>query len=612
MYTEWQKTKTTRLYVHPPRSERFYTLWREGKLVFSENTQPITDYDKQLAGGMWFVGEEGSAFDFHKNEFFVREDGIPIHLLKGRLRHRLFWSIETYAIPERKGVCVCKLTVKNPCETEVSSKLGFLLRSGTEGSLLYQAPDLYASYAPELSSWTKLAPSWRAVENGYTDGARFLRCHTDFPFSFDETAGKATAEVRLAPGASAEAVFVYDYGSMPEALSYEDGRTATLAFWEKELKRLTSIPAPLAKDSETLTRIKSLTSQMLQCFCYPVGSDLLLARQGGLQRQVWAYESMSVLDALTRIGDFDDYVLPIIDSYFGEFYNASGEVTPLSISWAMITANALYSFAKYAAHKDKEVFLRYRDRALASFRWIKSTRASTFASPDLIGGLFPPKSSCDDPFVFQSWCNTDTFNLRGIKALAETFALFGDPAAKEMEEEYNDYLTLMRSVWKKHADKEPSDKLSVPFSPTLPDELVSEKFLFSPLVGYMVEGIDMDETDARRVLNYYTASGMIRGGLYDRMPNHKSVGSAKCNLDEDGNCLVWYVCCHEYLWFKYFMRHGLKEKCTQILYGAEQYAMTEEYYMCERYNQRDPYFLPWSPNASASGRMINMLLDFYG
>ena len=37
--------------------------------------------------------------------------------------------------------------------------------------------------------------------------------------------------------------------------------------------------------------------------------------------------------------------------------------------------------------------------------------------------------------------------------------------------------------------------------------------------------------------------------------------------------------------------------------------MTDECVMVERYHQRDPYFVPWSPNASANGRFINMLLD---
>ena len=32
----WQKPITTRRYLQPPKSEKFYTLWAEGKLVFGD------------------------------------------------------------------------------------------------------------------------------------------------------------------------------------------------------------------------------------------------------------------------------------------------------------------------------------------------------------------------------------------------------------------------------------------------------------------------------------------------------------------------------------------------------------------------------------------------
>ena len=53
----------------------------------------------------------------------------------------------------------------------------------------------------------------------------------------------------------------------------------------------------------------------------------------------------------------------------------------------------------------------------------------------------------------------------------------------------------------------------------------------------------------------------------------------------------------------------LTDRCREILRDAERYAMSDEYYMLERYHMRDPWYTPWTPNASCSGRMINMLLD---
>ncbi|MHB9130324.1 MAG: hypothetical protein ACYDBB_04420 [Armatimonadota bacterium] len=40
--------------------------------------------------------------------------------------------------------------------------------------------------------------------------------------------------------------------------------------------------------------------------------------------------------------------------------------------------------------------------------------------------------------------------------------------------------------------------------------------------------------------------------------------------------------------------------------------MTCEYYLTERFADNDPAFCPWQPNASANGRVIMMLLDFFG
>ena len=41
-------------------------------------------------------------------------------------------------------------------------------------------------------------------------------------------------------------------------------------------------------------------------------------------------------------------------------------------------------------------------------------------------------------------------------------------------------------------------------------------------------------------------------------------------------------------------------------------AAIPEYYVCERYCDNDPYFVPWLPNGSGNGRIIDMLLDMSG
>ena len=75
---------------------------------------------------------------------------------------------------------------------------------------------------------------------------------------------------------------------------------------------------------------------------------------------------------------------------------------------------------------------------------------------------------------------------------------------------------------------------------------------------------------------------------------------------------TWYTSYSDMYWFYHYLAIGEREKAENILVGQLKYGMTPEYYMLERYADNDPYFTPWLPNASANGRTIMMLCDFYG
>ena len=82
---EWQRPITTRRYLQPPKAEKFYTLWAEGKLVFGdiEAADEREDlYNDYVSAGLWFVrfnihGE----LDFHNTVNVIRDDGVPIHTI---------------------------------------------------------------------------------------------------------------------------------------------------------------------------------------------------------------------------------------------------------------------------------------------------------------------------------------------------------------------------------------------------------------------------------------------------------------------------------------------------------------------------------------------------
>ena len=605
---EWQRPKTTRLYLHPPKAERMFTLWREGKIIFGEIEAPVNQrYERLISRGVWFT-HGGEQLDFHTASYVMRDDGIPVHCLTNKFGE-LCLEIESFASFERRPTCYIKVILKNETEQAVSEDFGFILRTGKESELIFEAPDVYASYAPDIAVWKKMPSTWEKAGGAIRDGEYFFSASEEFSLE----GGAANTAVTLAAGE--EKTFLFSFGKGERApFDYEEEKAKAVARWEGELARINKLPEGIKGENQKI--IKNLAVQQLQMFCYPVGSDELYARQGGLQRQIWTFESISVLESLTRLGDFADYIEPIFDVYFNVFQAESGEVVPFGNGWAMVTSNVLDSFGSYSMSAGKKFYEKYADKAYAAFKWIQKTRVKeeylTDTGERIVKGLFPPMRCSDDPLKFQSWLLTDSFNIMGIEKLALAAAKLGDTRAQEYRAEYNDYISVMRREWESYtATQAGKDEIPMPYSPSVPNEVIYAKYEFNPTIGPFVDALNISELDFNKVINYYTKRGFFKEGLYYRMHDKTDEGSCRFNLDENGKCVVWYVCYEEYYLYMYFMKQGQRAKAEEIIRDAIKYAMTDEYYMLERYSQRDPWFAPWMPNASANGRMINMLLDFY-
>ena len=609
MSKNWQRPCTTRLYIHPPKSERFFTLWREGKLCFGENDNPITDYLAQVSSAIWFVDGDGEQLDFKSAKYIMQPNGIPVHGLQNSVGD-LGIQLETFATCERYSVCYVKLTLTNKSDLTINEKFGFVLRTGKEKQLLFDSPDNYGFYAPKLDYWLDLPATWTQDGNTFRDGNRTLKVWGDLDFSLNEADGFAFAEIALAPGESCSAYFAYNLEDFTPG-EYEKQREAVVLFWEKELARINKLPQSIANDPEKLRLIQNLTVHILQCFCYSKGNDYLLSRQGGLQRQIWTGEADSVLEALPRLGDFDDYVEPAIDTYFNVFWTETGEVVPFGIWWAVQTGNVLYSFSKYARIRGKAYFARYREKAVKSFQWMRATRASTVPEGIVVAGLFPPLSSCDDGLVFQNWNFTDAGNICALREFLLTCRQFDDPAASDVQAELEDYCGVMRKYWNQrvgeHAD---SEEMAPYYAPVGENEPFEKNFVFAAMPWFVINALDVPVEDCEKYIRYLENRRLKAGGLYHKMPGILGPSaSMKHSYNAVKKSVVWYVSTAEYVFFQYFRRQGMDERCEEIIRDQIRFAMTDEYYMVERFHEDNPWFVPWSPNASANGRLISMLLD---
>ena len=331
------------------------------------------------------------------------------------------------------------------------------------------------------------------------------------------------------------------------------------------------------------------------------GRGLILPRQGGLQRWVWPWDQSYAAAALTRLG-YGEYVEMACDFYFGEYAGEDGRIGPFGMGWVNDTANVLTIFSRHCLESGNAAFWRkHREAAARGFRWIRSERARTASLSGQLPGLFPAGVASDNPKVFQSWGTTDLLNLQGVELYARAARKFGDPMADAAEAEAADYrgvLTKILDRWRRaSADK---DTLLIPYKPDGADEkLLRDSGYFYLHPAYFAYFGFLDEQDLARVRAYMLQEGLANErGLYFHHPARRN--------PELGDH-VWYTTASEYNWFFAWKRVGCDDLARQALDACLRYAVTDEYQVGERFHDASPWYLPWSPNASGAGRILQML-----
>lgn len=604
----WERPKTTRRYVQGPLAERVIVYWREGKItvgeVRHEHDWKKTVYDRPgatpQAYGVWLLqGDQDEPFDFRQAQLRTESDATPIHGQSWTLGGMKV-DLESCTPFGRKPSAHLRVKVSNLGYRVLSHRLSLMVRSGEERQLVFSAPDLYAVYAPVIGQWRDVPASWRKVsENVWSDGERFLTASSASPFDWDAGQGLIRFEARVEPGSCRTFDFVLGEGNV-EQPDYETHRDRTRADWQRELMRV--------KDRTDLIRL--MTVQMLQCFSCARNHDYILPRQGGLQRWVWPGDQKNVSAALGLLG-YNEYVERTIDFYFNEYSKESGEFGPFGNGWACDTASVLEIFARYCLDAANQPFWRrYRDRAAKAFDWIASKRRESIGRPNLVSGLFPPMKATDAGEVFQAWGNTDINNLLAMEYMARAAEKLGDSRAAEFRDEANAYREVIDGImahWRKVY--EGKDVFHIPLDPkgTLEPELRANNYFYSHPARFLALGFVSDE-EAVRLRKWLIQEGYAHPcGLYQANPTPKCWDTGEPTPPEIANN-VWYTTMSELSWFQVWKRMGREDLARQTLDAAIRYGTTEEGCVGERFCSVNPWYFPWSPNASGAGRIVQMLL----
>ena len=610
---DWERPRTTRRYLHPPMADSMYTLWNDGKIMRGENRHQHDwkiGYHELMADVLWVMhGADLKPFDFKMSENRLPENGIPFHGLTwrdGGLVTKLDAFCETGL---RSPACFIRLTVRNEGAAAVREPYAVLFRRMQERNVVKGAPDIYIPYEsqPEPFLYAPLFTYKMVASNVWASSAVTVRAEGlpgDAEWDAMKCAMRFTAA--LAPGQSMSVDFVMEPNDAVARVGDRGkARSRAEAFWRGELKKINRLPPAVRGDPEKFRLVQNLVVQMLQCFCHPIGSDLVIPRQGGLQRYVWPWDCRDMLIALGLIGDFGEYVEGALDLYFREYAMDDGRIGPFRNDWVCNTGECLHSLARYCLDTDsRAVWLRHRDAAMRGFDWMCRKRAESANDGKSVPGLFPISWATDNPTPIQLWCFTDVQNLHALMAFAEAARRFGDPRADEVEAERADLCRTIAGVYSKFSRAaEGKDELRIPLTPDGNDAEFRKAGYFDTHHGKVLQvGLAcgfVPEEDVMKVYNWCLRNGKA---------SPKGLCSNHAPRNDLGNPHYWYTTSSEIAWQDCFLRIGRKDLADLVFDALMKYSITKEYYVGERYRDDTPWYYPWSPNASGSGRIIQMLL----
>ncbi len=601
----WQRPKTTKCYLQPSGAERIFTLWREGKIIMGENEYPqdisTAAINKSIpCSGIWVTYARCTRMlDFRNATFRMREDGIPVHAVTAQFAG-FEADIEAFCDTVRKCTAFIKLTVTNRSNHRARERVGIVVRSGKEQKLVYGAPDGYCTHAPEVAAFTYTPNTFVKNGNILRDGLTFVGIQSKISLDYSELDGILWAYEYLEPGESYEVLLSFGKGEhAPVDFDYEAQKALTVAYWKRQLARL-CLPDKIQNDPEKLRIAQCFTAQLLQCYAYYVGKDFLVPRQGALQRFIWVWDQLGVLEAISRLGDFADLYRGALSTYFDVMQKESGEVCTFGENWATDTGCALHSLCTCALNaNDAQLWSDYRENAYRAFRWIAQKRRESEGMEGCVPGLFPPMRGSDALQVFQNW-KSDVWNLFALEEMAKAATHFDDDGC-EVRAEYEAYFKAMKQAFDVAiAPQKDSDVLHIPIMPIGDDsKMIKDECYFYLMHGVFLYSGLVEDKDIPRVLLAMEREGISSGdGLYGHM----------C-YRHDGDLHVWYTTAPELYIFRTFLKKGMRDKAEEILHALLTRSTSEEYLMCERIADNDPWFVPWMPNASGMGRTLSMLLD---
>lgn len=408
-------------------------------------------------------------------------------------------------------------------------------------------------------------------------------------------------------------------------VSFDEEYSRQVAFWEARLAGAAQIEVPETLVSDvyralTLSNLQFLGSALDVAYCKP--------GQGGFNNfsVVYGWESSHFLSLMDRQG-FQQETRRTLDYFLttqqgnhgpeGDVSTAEGCFRP-HIHWMCETGAILGIFADHAVYSGDRDGLR-RDSAalLKAARWIQQERARTKetnadGSPVLHYGLMPRGRATDWPesgYFF--W--TDAYTWRGLDKLAHAYAVAQLPEASWLCAEADDYRSCILEAVRRSLRPHPLD----PSLLWVPSELYEDPAAVLPTATYFgpLSLVDAGVIPADDPLIPAIEASLRRSGcLSDDFAFHmRTMEDAELKRRQEesagGPIDLYYVTNGERAWHRIWLERQERIKALRYFYMTLACATSRDVHVTqERYCPQLPWLLPWQPNGSGNGRVLEMIL----
>ena len=619
---KWQRPFTIQRYINTPYTEDLVTMFADGKIMFKDVDCFTSGFTSDASGVKVLLGDKYEEIDFKKIKYNVDKEGVPVHSFNYKF-NKLDILYEAFCDNEISNTAYVKVALTNTTDKDIKEKISVIARTGLMSEVMCGNISGYFHFNTNPRIWGFIK-TYFTYENGVMqdDSIKITfdknlkgKWHGDEKGMPNYLRGFVEYEVEIKANSTTNFIFKVERPKkVSNGLNYEEERAKVYAFWLKELECIEKYPGRTKKQYYTM--IRTLVSNSLQMFATEKNTRDILPRQGGTQTVIWPTEARSMLIGLVKIGDFDRYIDRVIDLYLDKLQVKEGENKGqfvnlgASVPWSSITYAILNTLADYALLRNEDKFKKFRPAILDAVDWIERARHKNEKYP----GLMPAMRATDWAEIAHFW-GADHGNICAYKKLITLFEHYND---YENANKIKGYLEEYTKIFKeKVVDKainnfDDGDELFVPLTLEDLDKPLKLPYTNNPYLGNapslaMSGMIDHMGETIKHIENYFTNRGLHKNGLHGLM-NCLLLGH---NKDDPWAGHMWYTGFVDQGWFNLFMKQGRYDEAKIGLDAQIKYSMSKEYIMLERFMDNDKYFCCWQPNASANGRTLEMLLDYY-